>query len=246
VNPFLRGFYFAGVRESVIEGAAVSVVQEAAEPAFEGNATVVFGAAGSRVAQMAAPPPHVSGPRKVPEWIFLSQLFNEVVLKDRVALSASGFSSRVSLLRRLALACVMVIALIFAIGFLTSFLGNFFLLQKVKQAVADVNALRGTPGQTPNLDELTRLDTLRQQLEPLSAYYNQTVSVPWSLRWWLYSGDDFYPAARQAYFQAFHDLLFADAEKSLLRTHCRRERKSPIPPTVAISIRSRITISART
>ena len=67
----------------------------------------------------------MSGPRKVPDWVFLSQLFNEVILKDRVALSASSFSSRVSVLRRIVLASVIGLALIFAIGFLTSFLGNF-------------------------------------------------------------------------------------------------------------------------
>jgi len=217
VNPFLRGFYFTGVRESVVEGAAPVQQVQVAEPAFDGNATVVFGAGGPRAAQMVAPP-RASGPRKVPEWIFLSQLFNEVLLKDRVALSASGFSSRVSLLRRVALACVIGIALIFAIGFLTSFIGNFFLEQRVKQAVADVNAIHATPGQTPSLDQLTRLDALRQQLEPLSGYYNHTRDVPWKLRWWLFSGDDFYPAARQAYFQSFNDLLFGDTEKKLLRT----------------------------
>jgi len=229
VNPFLRGFYFAGVRESVVEGAVASAPQpQVAEPAFDGNATVVFGAGGMRAGQMVAPPPRVSGPRKVPEWIFLSQLFNEVLLKDRVALSASGFSSRVSLLRRVALACVIGIALVFAIGFLTSFIGNFFLEQKVKQAVADVNAIHATPGQTPSLDQLTRLDTLRQQLEPLSAYYNHTKSVPWSLRWWLYSGDDFYPSARLAYFQGFRDLLFAETQGKLL-TSLRTVKDKPDP-----------------
>ena len=216
VNPFLRGFYFAGVRPVVIEGASAPIAEPAAEPAFDGNATVVFGAGSRRPAAPVAVAA-VSGRRKVPEWVFLSQLFNEVLLKDRVALSASGFSSRVSVLRRIALASVIAIGLIFALGFLTSFIGNFFLERDVKQAVDDVQRIH-TEGQTPTFDQLTKLDTLRQKLEPLSAYYNGTKDTPWSLRWWMYSGDDFYPNARQAYFQSFNDLLFADALKKLLHT----------------------------
>src|SRR5439155_21541082 len=101
VNPFLHGFYFSGVRPTVVEDVGMMQEVHATEPAFDGNATVVFGANMRALQQMAAP--RSSGPRRVPEWVFLSQLFNEVILKDRVALSASAFSSRVSLLRRIVL-----------------------------------------------------------------------------------------------------------------------------------------------
>jgi type VI secretion system protein ImpL len=214
VNPFLRGFYFSGVRPSVIEGAAYSVPEvQAPDAGFGANATVVFGAGGMRAPQPVAAP-RLSGPRKVPEWVFLSQLFNEVLLKDRVALSASGFSSRVSLLRRVALASVIGLALIFALGFFISFVGNFFLENSVKQAADDVRAIRVTPGQTPSIDQLQRLDRLRQELETLSTYSRE--GAPLHLRWWMYSGDDLYPTARQVYFDGFSDMLFADTEKKLL------------------------------
>jgi type VI secretion system protein ImpL len=214
VNPFLRGFYFSGVRATVIEDVGGMQEVQAAEPAFDGNATVVFGA--NMRAPQPVSAPRMSGPRKVPEWVFLSQLFNDVLLKDRVALSASAFSSRVSLLRRIALASVIGIALIFALGFLTSFIGNFFLERNVKQAAEEVKAIRATPGQIPNIDELQKLDALRKELETLSTYNRK--GAPWSLRWWLYSGDDIYPAARQIYFDGFNDLLFADTEKRLLNS----------------------------
>ncbi len=214
VNPFLRGFYFSGVRPTVIEDLGGLQEVQAPEPAFDGNATVVFGAAMRAPQPMAAP--RSSGPRKVPEWVFLSQLFNEVILKDRVALSASAFSSRVSLLRRIVLASVIGVALIFAMGFLTSFIGNLFLERSVKQAVDDVRTLHATPGQAPSIDELQKLDALRKQLETLSGYSRK--DAPWSLRWWLYSGNDLYPAARQVYFEGFNQLLFAETEKRLLNS----------------------------
>lgn len=214
VNPFLRGFYFSGVRPTVIEDVAASIPEnQTPEPSFDGNATVVFGANPMRAPQPVSAP-RMSGPRKVPEWVFLSQLFNEVLLKDRVALSASAYSSRVSLLRRIALASVIGIALIFAIGFLTSFIGNFFLERSVKQAAEDVKTIHATPGQTPSIDQLQKLDALRKELETLSTYSRK--DLPWRLRWWLYSGNDIYPAARQIYFDGFNDLLFAETEKRLL------------------------------
>ncbi|HZW05313.1 MAG TPA: ImcF-related family protein, partial [Candidatus Nitrosotalea sp.] len=58
-----------------------------------------------------------------------------------------------------------------------------------------------------------KLDNLRKQLETLNTYHRK--DTPWSLRWWLYSGDDIYPAARQIYFDAFSDMLFTDTEKKL-------------------------------
>ena len=224
VNPFLRGFYFSGVRPTVIEDVAASIQETAPEPAFDGNATVVFGA--NMRAPQPVSTPRSSGPRKVPEWVFLSQLFNEVLLKDRVALSASSVSSRVSLLRRVILASVIGIALIFAIGFLTSFFGNYFMERRVKQAVDDVRAIHAIPGQIASVDQLQKLDRLRQELETLSAYARD--GAPWHLRWWMYSGDDLYPASRQSYFDQFSNLLFAETQGRLL-TSLRNVKDKPDP-----------------
>jgi type VI secretion system protein ImpL len=225
VNPFLRGFYFSGVRPTVIEDVGVMQEVQAPEPAFDGNATVVFGA-NMRAPQQPMAAPRSSGPRKVPEWVFLSQLFNEVILKDRVALSASAFSSRVSLLRRIVLASVIGLALIFAIGFLTSFFGNFLLERRIKQAVDDVRAIHAIPGQTPTVDQLQKLDNLRKELEALSAYSRD--GAPWHLRWWMYSGDDIYPGSRQAYFDQFSNMLFAETQGRLL-TSLRNVKEKPDP-----------------
>ena len=212
VNPFLRGFYFSGVRASVIDEVASALPEaQAPDSAFNPNATVIFGA--SARAPQAPVASRMPTSRKVPEWVFLSQLFNEVLLKDRVALSASGFSSRVSLLRRVAFAVLAVIAVVFAIGFLTSFLYNLSLEHSVKQAADEVRVLHATPNQTPTIDQLQKLDRLRQELETLSTYDRE--GTPWHLRWWLYSGDDLYPPARQIYFDRFSDLLFGETQGRL-------------------------------
>jgi type VI secretion system protein ImpL len=226
VNPFLRGFYFSGVRATVIEDVA-SAMPEAQPPeaGFNPNATVIFGASGMRAPQ-APVPSRMPTSRRVPEWVFLSQLFNEVLLKDRVALSASGFSSRVSLLRRVALATLAAIALVFTIGFLVSFIGNLSLEHSVKQAADEVRIIHATPNQTPNVDQLQKLDRLRQELDTLSTYNHD--GVPWHLRWWLYSGDDVYPPARQIYFDRFSDLLFAETQGKLLSA-LRNVKEKPAP-----------------
>jgi type VI secretion system protein ImpL len=215
VNPFLRGFYFCGVRPSVIDDVAALPEEPAPDAGFNPNATVVFGSAGMRAPQAQAP--RIPSSRKVPEWVFLSHLFNEVILKDRVALSASGFSSRVSLLRRVAFATLGAIALIFAIGFLVSFIGNLSLERDVRQAAEDVRAIPPSPmqtaGQLPNVDALQRLDRLREQLETVGDYNRN--GVPLHLRWWLYSGEEIYSPARQIYFDHFRDLLFGETEDRL-------------------------------
>jgi type VI secretion system protein ImpL len=208
VNPFLRGFYFCGVRPTVIDDIAGAPEVPAPEASFNPNATVVFGA-GMRAQQ--APVSRASTSRKIPEWVFVSQLFNEVILKDRVALSASGFSSRVSLLRRVAFATLGTIALIFAMGWLVSFIGNASLEQRVKLAAQDVRAMQTAPGQqAPSMDQLQRLDRLRQELQTVGDYNRN--GVPFHLRWWLYSGQDIFGPARQLYFERFREVLFGETE----------------------------------
>ncbi len=216
VNPFLRGFYFSGVRPVVIDDVAAAVAApevQAEDPGSSAGATRIFSTAG----RGAAPPPvaaRVAGSRRVPQWVFLSQFFNDVIVKDRVALAASGFSSRVNLLRRVALTSVVIVGMVCSIGFLVSYLGNHALESNVSKAASELQLVRVPPNQVPSLNDLQKLDRLRQQLVILSDYQNN--GIPWSLRWGLYVGDQIYPDARSTYFQEFQKLLFADAQARLL------------------------------
>ena len=210
-NPFLRGFYFAGARPVVVDDVAASVPAELMpEAPTSAGATVIF----SPVSRPAAAPVRRSGSRKVPQWVFLSQLFNDVIAKDRVAFAASGFSSRVSLLRRIALLSLGLISLVLAIGFLVSFLGNHALENDVRTAVGELQTVHAVTNQTASFADLQKLDRLRQELATLSDYEKN--GVPLRLRWGLYVGDRIHPDARRLYFERFQQLLLADTQARLV------------------------------
>src|SRR5580658_463470 len=210
-NPFLRGFYFTGVRPVVMEDvvAAPSAPVEAADAGYGSGATQIFRNLGSQ-----APAPVVArsgGSRRVPQWVFLTSLFNDVLVKDRVALATSGSSSRVNLLRRVALGSALFIALICLTGFVVSFFSNRALETRVQEAVADLTAVRGTSQSAAGLSDLTKLENLRRELVDLTNYAEN--GPPLSLRWFLYDGDQIYPDAKRVYFQRFKSLLFAETQK---------------------------------
>ena len=214
VNPFLRGFYFCGVRPVIVEDVAVAAPQvQAPDLSSSADATRIFSSTGFSAAP-SAPSSRASGSRRVPQWVFLSQFFNEIIVKDRVALAASGFSSRVSVLRRVALAAVSLVALVCAGGFLVSFLGNRHLESDVRTAIHELRTTQGGPNDVPTLASLQKLDQLRQQVATLGGY--ETDGVPLSLRWGLYVGHDLYSDARKAYFERFRQLLFAYTQGKLL------------------------------
>ncbi len=214
VNPFLRGFYFSGVRPVFVEDVSVAAPQvQAPDLASNAGATRIFSSTNFTAAP-SAPSPQASGSRKVPQWVFLSQLFNDIIVKDRVALAASSFSSRVSLLRRIALTAISLVALVCAIGFLVSFVGNRQLESDVRAAINELRTTQGGVNDVPTLASLQKLDRLRQHVATLAEY--ETDGVPLRLRWGLYIGDNLYPDARRAYFERFRQLLFAYTQGKLL------------------------------
>jgi type VI secretion system protein ImpL len=213
-NPFLRGFYFTGVRPVVVDdvAAAQAVPVEVAEAAFDGGATQIFRGVGSQI-QAAPAAVRGGGSRRMPQWVFLSSLFNDVLVKDRVALATSGSSSRVNLLRRFVLGTVVLAGIICLTGFLVSFLRNRALETRVQDAVADLRTLQTGTNQVAGVGDLKKLDNLRKELVDLSDYEDN--GAPLSLRWGLYVGDQIYPDAKRVYFQRFRQLLFAETQKRL-------------------------------
>jgi len=215
VNPFLRGFYFSGVRALMVDDVAApaSPSSDLSEEVGESGATQMFNARQLRRGQVEAQVA-VARSRKVPEWVFLSYLFNDVILKDRVALSASGFSSRVSVLRRIALGTIIALCLVCMTGFAVSFMGNRALEAELVDAMKQASATTLKAGQMASLSDLQHLERLRQSVATISKYENE--GVPWRLRWGLYIGDKLYAPARQAYFTAFRQLLFGVTQDRLL------------------------------
>lgn len=210
-NPFLRGFYFSGVRAVTIDDVAPVAREAAAAPPPDAGATRMFSVAQLR--QPATPASPVSRSRKVPQWIFLTRLFNDVVLKDRVALSTSSISGKVNLLRRVALIVVLALFGIWAIGLLVAFVGNRSLESQLAEAARQVPSGRLSAGQLASVGDLQRLDQLRQFVAQLSEY--QADGAPLYLRWGLYTGDRLYPDARQLYFARFRDLMFGNTQDQI-------------------------------
>src|SRR5690606_2010612 len=118
-SPFLRGFYFTGVR-AVLVGDAAPVPAPAPSPAPTAplGATSVFNPRALQAAQAHAPPP--GGARKIPEWVFLSRIFREVILRDRTAMDITAGGTRVNLLRRALIGAAAGFFLVLAGGFTVS------------------------------------------------------------------------------------------------------------------------------
>jgi type VI secretion system protein ImpL len=97
VNPFLRGFFFAGMRAHLVEDIAeVGPAQAAA--AVSASATRIFSLAAMHTEQ-AAPQPRRGGTRKIAQWVFLPHLFSKILLADKAALETSRASTRTSFLK---------------------------------------------------------------------------------------------------------------------------------------------------
>jgi type VI secretion system protein ImpL len=225
-NPFLRGFYFTGVRPVMIDDVALAEPEPAAETAVNAGATRIFGGGAASVAARAPVPLRAVGSRKVPQWVFTTRLFNDVILKDRVALSASGTSTRVNLLRRILLVAVIAVALVASLGFLASFLGNRALESQVLDAANNVPSVQLSETQLASLPDLQRLDRLRQAVATLTSYDRE--GPPWRLRWGLYVGDALLPQARQLYFTRFREMLLAQTQQRL-RELMRKAPDTPGP-----------------
>ncbi|MGP8246367.1 MAG: ImcF-related family protein [Bryobacteraceae bacterium] len=216
VGPFLRGFYFTGVRPVLInESAPVApAAGEAGGYGAASGATGIFHAGGRP--QAAAPAPQRAGAtRKVPQWVFLGHLFHSVLLGDRGALGASGSSTKTSRGRRILLAVAAGLCLLLATAFTVSFFRNHGLEARVRDAAQGIASGESTGADMATLPSLQKLETLRQSLETLAAYHRD--GAPWSYRWGLYAGDDLYPEARRVYFARFKQLLFGQTQGNIQR-----------------------------
>ena len=217
-GPFLRGFYFSGVRPIFVSDVAPAVVQRPQErQAFEASreATGFFRMGQMQQAQapVAAQAP---GAKKVPQWCFVGHLFSEILLQDKIAMGASGASTQTNTLRRVLLAAAAVLCLVLAIGMLVSYVNNRELESEALEAARGLPPVDLGTVNLASLDQLRRLDALRQSLEKLTAYEHE--GAPLSLRWGLYTGDALYPEVRRVYFNRFHDVLFSQTQAALAST----------------------------
>jgi type VI secretion system protein ImpL len=211
VNPFLRGFYFAGVRPIVVNDVAADAAPRPGPSAVDAGATSVFSVHQLQQAAMAAAPPP-SGSRRVPQWVFLHRLFRDVILPDEAALGLTGGGTRVDLMRRALLTAAAAACLVFTLGLTYSFAGNRSLVRGSVAAVQGAREVGRIPG-TLGSEDLTRLDTLREQTARLTTW--QRDGRPVRLAWGLYAGDDLQRVLHPFYFDRFGDAIWFDARQRL-------------------------------
>ncbi len=205
VSPFLRGFYFTGVRPVYVHDVgAVQPQQRSPSAAAAMDATSVFDP--RQFQQQAAPAPApAAGSRKVPQWIFHERVFSDVILKDDTVRGVTAGGTRVNLLRRVSFAAAAAVFLIMAGGFTRSYFANRSLLRDTRAAVEGARGLSSvTP--LPDLATLQGLDALRAQSSRLNRYARG--GRPFSLGWGLYTGNRVRDDVRGLYFQRFGQLLW--------------------------------------
>jgi len=212
VSPFLRGFYFTGVRPVYIHDVgAVQPQQRSPAPATPMDATAVFDPRQLQQQAQAAPAP-AAGSRKVPQWIFHERVFRDVILRDETVRGVTAGGTRVNLLRRVAFATAAAAFLVAAAGFTRSYFANRALLRETRAAV---EGARGLASVTPVPDQATMegLDALRAQSGLLNRYARE--GKPLRLGWGLYAGNRIRADVRGLYFQRFGQLLWSHTVRSL-------------------------------
>ena len=228
VNPFLRGFFFAGMRAHVVEDVldiGPAQPQQAAAAPINAGATRIFSLASLEQQQAPVPQARRGGTRKVAQWVFLPHLFSKILLADKSALEASRASTRTSFLKCFLLLCVSAVFLIVLTLTTISFFHNRSLEKRVAEAAA-VSANPVPTGSFASAADLENLEKLRAVLDELGQYRKD--GPPLMDRFGLYRGDALYPVACQAYSNKFRTLLLLPTQDKIL-TKLRAVPVAPVP-----------------
>ncbi len=215
-NPYLRGFYFTGVRARVVERAA-AVAPAAVEMSTPQNAGATqfldLSMMRAAAARTAAAPPVMTATR-VPQWTFLPRLLPEVILGDRSALTATRQSAPAKLFRRILFGTLALLFLIYTVFLVISYFNNAALERRIQNDARALPTADATATSYPGLGELRALDDLRQTILELDGY--QQTHPPLSYRFGLYQGDKLATEARNVYFDRFRPMLLNPAQNNFL------------------------------
>jgi type VI secretion system protein ImpL len=212
VNPFLRGFYFSGMRAQLVEDGPQQVAAAAVPPPVaDAGATRIFSFSGAQTP--AAPVPQRSGSRRVPQWVFLPHLFPRIVLADRTALDTSRASTKVNVVKRILVGSVAACFLVYLILLSVSYFNNSGLENRLKAAAA-LPTQSVSKGDAASVGDLQNLEQLRQVFTQIAGYRKD--GAPLSYRWGLYDGDRMYKTACAAYGNHFRTLLLTPTQTNIL------------------------------
>ncbi len=211
-NPYLRGFYFTGVRAHMVEQMVSSPAQAPKAAPAEAGATRMFSVQQMQAAAVPAAPQVIS--QKVAQWCFLPKLFPVVVLQDRSALASTSHSGRTHTFRRIVFGTLSLLLLFYLACLVISFGNNSKLAHDIASA-ANALPARTVPATTlASTPDLTALNQLRTALVQLETYRQD--GPPLMYRWGLYHGDQLLEAARHIYFDRFQRLLLTNTQTNLV------------------------------
>jgi type VI secretion system protein ImpL len=212
-NPFLRGFYFTGVRPiTVAEAPVAKPVAAPSSEVFNPEATRVFRQPRQSMVEVESSAP---GTRRVPQWTYLSHFFPEVVLADRPALATSAKSFKTSRARRVFLIALAILGIFLAAVWTISFLSNYSLAIQTRNACRSAAQAQIGPDGSVSLQALRNLQEAQNNIELLSNYERE--GPPLRFRWGLYSGTALYDPMYRAWFGGFRRVLLAPAQRNLIQ-----------------------------
>ncbi len=211
-NPYLRGFYFTGLRAHMVEQMVAAAAQQPRAEAAGAGATRMFSAESMRASAVAPAAQVVS--RRQAQWCFLPRLFPGVILGDRSALAGTSDSRRTHMVRRVALASVSVVLLALLVCFTVSWANNAGLERSIATAASALPTTATPATMLAGTQDLTSLDQLRAAIVQLEGY--QQNGAPTMYRFGLYHGGRLLTAARRIYFDRFRQLMLANTQADLV------------------------------
>ena len=215
-NPYLRGFYFTGIRAQIVERMANAPVAEA-RPVQDAGATQYLNISLGRSQAPGTPVPQPTMvAARVPQWTFLPRLLPEIILGDKSALSATQQTAPARLFRRILFGTFAVLLAIYTILLVISFFNNLGIEHRIQNAA---KALPVTPASSislPSLSDLQNLDQLRQVIVQLDGYNNRGEGHL-SYRWGLYQGENLEQQAKRVYFDRFRPMMLNPAHANIVK-----------------------------
>ncbi|HEY3625773.1 MAG TPA: ImcF-related family protein [Terracidiphilus sp.] len=214
-NPYLRGFYFTGIRARIVERAVSAPA--AAEPRHtpqDAGATQYINLSMGRAAAPAAAPAPVMTQARVPQWTFLPRLLPEVILGDRSALTATRQSAPARLFRRILYGTLAFLFALYTIFLIVSYINNAAIEHRIQDDARALPVTDATGTSMAGPKELSALDDLRLTILQLDDWRQNGPHL--SYRFGLYQGDKLEDEARKVYFDRFRPMLLNPAQNGFL------------------------------
>ncbi|HEX4320618.1 MAG TPA: ImcF-related family protein [Acidobacteriaceae bacterium] len=214
-NPYLRGFYFTGIRAQLVERAATAPAATEERIPQDAGATQYLNISMGRAQAPGRPaPPPTMVSTRVPQWAFLPRLLPEIILGDKSALTATQQTAPARLFRRILFGTLALLFAVYTVLLLISFFNNLGIEHRIQNAAKALPVTAATSISLPSLSDLQNLDQLRQVILQLDDYHQN--GAPWSYRFGLYQGDKLAERARRVYFDRFRPMMLNPAQTNFV------------------------------